>query len=102
MNEKRKDINNLKIVQISDLHIKDDFTYKNLSKVVNEVNSLASDIVVFTGDLYDNYAKYNDDENVIAELQKIHVKLFRSCPWSIRKRCQPQALLQNITGGCID
>ena len=32
MNEKRKDINNLKIVQISDIHIKDDFTYKNLGK----------------------------------------------------------------------
>lgn len=84
MNEKRKDINNLKIVQISDIHIKDDFTYKNLGKVVNEVNSLDPDIVVFTGDLYDNYAKYNDDENVIAELQKINAKFGKIASWGNR------------------
>ena len=84
MNEKRKDINNLKIVQISDIHIKDDFTYKNLGKVVNEVNSLDPDIVVFTGDLYDNYPKYNDDDNVIAELQKINAKFGKIVSWGNR------------------
>lgn len=84
MNEKRKDTNELKIVQISDLHIKDDFTYKNLDKVVDEVNSLDPDIVVFTGDLYDNYAKYNDDENIIAELQKINAKYGKIASWGNR------------------
>lgn len=72
LNEKSPDI--LKIVQFSDTHIKEDFTYQNLDKVVNKINEQNPDVVVFTGDLYDNYAKYHDDDNLIKELQKINAK----------------------------
>ena len=34
LNEEKPDREHLKIVQISDLHIKADFTYKNLDKVI--------------------------------------------------------------------
>lgn len=70
LNEKTSDF--IKVVQFSDTHIKEDFTYKNLDKVVNYINKQNPDVVVFTGDLYDNYAKYHDDENIIKELQKIN------------------------------
>lgn len=63
--------NSLKIVQFSDTHVKDDFTIKNLSKVVEAINNEAADIVIFSGDLYDNFSQYKDNDNVINELAKI-------------------------------
>ena len=84
LNEKQADTADIKIVQISDIHIKEDFTYKNLQKIVNKVNSQSPDIVLFTGDLYDNYATYNDDENVISELQKIQAKYDKIAIWGNR------------------
>lgn len=72
INEKSSDF--LKIVQFSDTHIKEDFTCKNLDKVVDKINEQNPDVVVFTGDLYDNYARYHDDDTIIKELQKINAK----------------------------
>lgn len=66
--------NSLRVVQISDLHIKENFTYKNVKKVVDKVNKQNPDIVVFTGDLYDNYSIYNDDENIMNLLSQINSK----------------------------
>ncbi len=66
---------NLKIVQFSDTHIKEDYTIKELEKIVTKINSLNPDIVIFTGDLYDDYSVYNDDENIINCLSKIDAKI---------------------------
>ncbi len=63
--------NSFTVVQFSDTHIKEDFTAENLSEVVDEINSLSADFVIFTGDLYDNYYTYRDDEAIIAELNRI-------------------------------
>ena len=81
-NEKSSDC--VKIVQFSDTHIKEDFTYENLDKVVTKINEQNPDVVVFTGDLYDNYAKYHDDENIIEELQKINAKYDKIAIWGNR------------------
>lgn len=82
LNEKSSDF--LKVVQFSDTHIKEDFTYKDLDKVVNKINEQNPDVVVFTGDLYDNYAKYHDDDNIIKELQKINAKHDKIAIWGNR------------------
>lgn len=74
----------IKIVQFSDVHIKEDFTFGHLHKVVKHINQQNPDIVVFTGDLYDNYAQYNDDVNIIAELQKIEAKYDKIAIWGNR------------------
>lgn len=74
----------IKIVQFSDIHIKEDFTVQNLEKVVACINKQNPDIVVFTGDLYDNYAKYHEDQNIIEELQKIHAKYDKLAIWGNR------------------
>lgn len=66
--------NSLKLVQFSDTHIKPDFTAKNFQKVVDLINQQDPDIVVFTGDLYDDAQKYSDNENIINLLQKIKAK----------------------------
>ena len=46
----------IKVVQFSDVHIKEDFTHENLEEAVNKINDQKPDFVVFTGDLYDNYS----------------------------------------------
>ena len=84
LNEEKPDREHLKIVQISDLHIKADFTYKNLDKVIKKVNEQNPDIVIFTGDLYDNYAIYRDDENIVTALQKIEASYGKIAIWGNR------------------
>ena len=74
----------VQIVQISDIHIKEDFTYKNLEKIVERCNRLSPDFVVFTGDLYDNYAKYSDDSHLISELKKLHAEYGKIAIWGNR------------------
>lgn len=71
----------LKIVQFSDTHIKGNFTAKNLAKVVQKINAQAPDVVIFTGDLYDNYAKYNDDAQVSATLNQIKARRAKLAIW---------------------
>lgn len=84
LNEEKAGREHIKIVQISDLHIKADFTYKNLDKVIKKVNAQNPDIVIFTGDLYDNYAIYRDDENVAAALNKIDAAYDKIAIWGNR------------------
>lgn len=84
MNEEQMGKEPVTIVQISDLHMKDDFTHENLDKVVTIINEQNPDIVVFTGDLYDNYAKYHDDENIITKLKKIQAKYEKIAIWGNR------------------
>ena len=82
-NNKQKKMD-VKIVQFSDTHIKKDFTYQNLHKVVEAINKQQVDIVIFTGDLYDNYAKYNDDANIINELKSIQANYAKLAIWGNR------------------
>lgn len=84
LNNRRENAAEIKIVQFSDLHIKEDFTYRNLEKVVRKINGQNPDIVVFTGDLYDNYAAYHDDENIIKQLSNIKATYEKIAIWGNR------------------
>lgn len=84
LNSNIENTTGIKIVQFSDLHIKEDFTYKNLEKVVCKINEQEPDIVVFTGDLYDNYAIYHDDENIIRQLSNIKATYEKIAIWGNR------------------
>lgn len=84
INQQQEGTTGYKMVQISDLHIKQDFTDQNLKKVVDKINEQIPDIVLFTGDLYDNYAQYNDDENIVAELQRIQANYAKIAIWGNR------------------
>jgi predicted MPP superfamily phosphohydrolase len=53
-----KSFNELKIVHISDLHLGSfNFRYNILDRAVKLINELEPDILVFTGDLVNNYAR---------------------------------------------
>ncbi len=65
--------NNLKIIQISDLHIG---SFHNdidaITKMVNIINSEEADLILFTGDMISNYAEEVDE--FIPELSKLSAK----------------------------
>ncbi len=62
-----------KIVQFSDLHYLTTIKEKEVEKIVNKINQLKPDIVVFTGDLIDNQKTPTEKEltSLITSLNKI-------------------------------
>lgn len=62
-----------KIVHFSDIHYLTTINKKELNKVINKINQLRPDLVVFTGDLIDskNEANEKDIKNIIKSLNKI-------------------------------
>ena len=69
--------NGFKIVHFSDLHYGTTIKEKEFNNLVNEINSLKPDIVVFTGDLLDGDYVLNDKdiENLINGLNSINSNL---------------------------
>ena len=57
-----KNFYGLKIVQISDIHYKVTTSKEDLEKIVNEVNLLKPDVVLLSGDLFDNNIKYSEKD----------------------------------------
>lgn len=64
----------LKIVHITDLHYGTTIFEKELDHIVNEVNNINPDVVVFTGDLFDSEETY-DKDILINYLSKIESKI---------------------------
>lgn len=62
-----------KVVHFSDLHYLTTINNKELKKIVNRINELRPDIVVFTGDLFDNKETYTkkDLKKLIDNLNNI-------------------------------
>lgn len=63
------DFDGLKIVHFSDLHYKRIITKKRINKIIDEINLINPDIIVFTGDLIDDDSNITDDD--ITYLKKI-------------------------------
>lgn len=76
----------LKIVQISisDVQIRESFTAKHFDKVVEMINQQAPDLVLFTGDLYENYAEHHEDAALIDALCAIQASHGKYAIWGNR------------------
>lgn len=62
----------VRIAQISDTHFGFAYASEDFARVVEKIRILDPHIVVFTGDLYEEYAKYPaDDSAIIAALRSI-------------------------------
>lgn len=59
-----EDKKELRILQFSDMHISENFNEADIKKAVEKINEEIPDIVVFTGDLIDEYNKYENKENI--------------------------------------
>lgn len=58
----------IKIAHISDIHYNNAIKKKELKNIVNRINDLEPDIVIFSGDILDNSIVYNDsDKNTLIE-----------------------------------
>jgi len=56
-----KDANGLKVIQISDIHIGSFFNnYDSLLPAIKRINDLEPDLILFTGDIVNNYAEELD------------------------------------------
>ncbi len=71
-----ENFNGFKIAHLSDIHF-GTVGKKKLDKIVEEVNKMKPDIIVFTGDLYDEYTNLTDEmkQNIIDSLTKLESKL---------------------------
>ncbi len=67
------DYDGLKIVHFSDLHYKRNITSKKVDEIIEEINLINPDIVVFTGDLIDE--DYDINKNDIKYLKKALKKI---------------------------
>ncbi len=65
----------LKIVHISDIHYGDTTNKKDLEQIVEKINLLRPDIVIFTGDLYSNELESIDKDELITNLKNIKVNI---------------------------
>lgn len=74
----------LRIVQFSDTHFKQDFPVENMERIAKEINALKPDIVLFTGDLYDDYSAYHNDERLIEFLNMIQAPYGKLAIWGNR------------------
>ncbi len=65
----------LVVVQLSDIEISKNYSPQNLKKVIEKINSINPDIIVFTGDLFSNYAQYRPTTDVIHYLSQLQAPL---------------------------
>ncbi|MBE7119332.1 metallophosphoesterase [Bacillus cereus] len=66
-----KSFHGMKIIQFSDLHLGYYFSLQHLSQIVFKINAEKPDIVLFTGDLIDNYQTYTETPFVASILRNI-------------------------------
>lgn len=74
----------LKVVQISDIHISKDYGEQQLDRLVEKVNGIKPDIIVFTGDLYDNYSIYGAQDEVGKKLNGLKAEYGKYAIWGNR------------------
>ncbi|MEG0129746.1 metallophosphoesterase [Clostridium sp.] len=65
----------LKVVHFTDTQLGEYYDLDMLEKAVNKINAENPDIVVFTGDLIDNAAKYTHKDEIAPILNRIEAKL---------------------------
>lgn len=72
----------LNVVQISDLQVSEYFETNRLDKVIEKVNAQKPDILLFTGDLFDNYSKYPEQmAPMIEKLKAFKANIGKYAVW---------------------
>ncbi|MBS7009290.1 metallophosphoesterase [Anaerostipes sp.] len=74
----------LKVVHISDIQVSRSYTENRLDKLVEKINSQEPDFVLFTGDLYDNYADYHPENKVEKAFSEMKAKYGKFAVWGNR------------------
>lgn len=67
-----KGFDQFKIIQFSDTHLGFQYTLEQLKKLIDRINHLQPDMVIFTGDLMDEPNKYKNSEQIIPILLQLN------------------------------
>lgn len=66
-------INELNIVLVADLHMGYSIGCSDIRKMVEDINQMKPDIVIYAGDIFDNdYDALDDDQELISILKNVH------------------------------
>lgn len=65
----------LRVVQISDIQLSENYDTSRLEKIVEKVNEVQPDVIVFSGDLFENYAEYGSRPEVLQEVGRLLGKM---------------------------
>ncbi|WP_312472767.1 metallophosphoesterase [Neobacillus sp.] len=74
-----KSFNGINIIQFSDTHLGFQYNLDQFKKLVNKINNLKPDIILFTGDLMDEPNKFRDIHQLLPMLEKLHAPLGKFC-----------------------
>lgn len=70
--------NGLKIVHFSDLHYGRTTLEDDLKEIIQEINLLKPDLIVFTGDLFDDHKMKDEDIKTVTKyLEQLEARLFK-------------------------
>lgn len=62
----------LRVVQFSDVHLGNDYTLYDFKKVINKINGLNPDIIIFSGDLVDDNKTFTAEGEAGELLNELH------------------------------
>lgn len=74
----------VKIVQLSDIQVSETYTIEQLNSLVEKVNKLTPDIIVFTGDLFENFSMFQPLQEVTDSLSNLKAPLGKFAVWGNR------------------
>lgn len=73
-----QDYNGFKVVHFSDLHYGRTTFEEDLKKIVEEINYLSPDVIVFTGDLFDSDSIRDEDIEIVTKyLKQLEARLYK-------------------------
>ncbi|MDM5223941.1 metallophosphoesterase [Peribacillus sp. NJ11] len=70
-----KGFHGMKMIQFSDTHLGFQFQLKDLQAIVNKINQLDPDVILFTGDLMDQPNKYKAQQKIPSVLNQLKAPL---------------------------
>ncbi|MGE7839155.1 metallophosphoesterase [Lysinibacillus sp. NPDC093712] len=74
----------VKVVQISDIQVSETYTIKQLNRLVEKINQLSPDIIVFTGDLFENFSTFQQKQQVTESLSNLKATVGKYAVWGNR------------------
>lgn len=79
--EKQLPDEGVRVVQFSDTHLGEDFSLAQLRRTVKKINTLKPDIVLFTGDLVDRMAGFEERDAIAPILDQITAPIGKFAVW---------------------
>jgi predicted MPP superfamily phosphohydrolase len=74
-----KSFSGKKIVQFSDTHLGFQYNHSQFKKLIQKINSLNPDLILFTGDLMDEPNRYQQIHKIVPLLQQLKAPLGKYC-----------------------